>query len=310
VGSDPVEDAVRRALAEDLGAEGPGAGDPGTEGSGAASQGAEGLRARGPRVEADITTRAVVPPGARGRARLLAREEAVLAGSEAVERTFALLDPEVVVTWAAKDGDRVAPGDVVATVEGPLRAILAGERTALNFLGRLSGVATLTRRFVEAAGGVEVRPTRKTTPGLRALERAAVRAGGGGAHRMGLFDAYLVKDNHVAAAGGIRAAVERVRAADPGRRVEVECETLAQVREALEAGADEVLLDNMDLATLREAVRLARGRARTEASGRITLATVGAVAATGVDAVSVGALTHSAPAVDFSLEVEPGAPRD
>ncbi len=276
---DPVHEAVHRALAEDLGE------------------------------ASDITSEAVVPDGLRGRARLIANEDAILAGCEPFAVALAEFDHDISVEWSAKDGDRVRPGDVVATIEGRLRAILTAERTALNFIQRLSGIATLTRRFVDAAGGVEVRDTRKTTPGLRALEKAAVRAGGGTNHRMGLSDAYLIKDNHIAAAGGVGEAVRRARAARPGLWVEVECETIAQVREALEAEAHELLLDNMDPATLREAAELARGRARTEASGGVTLDNVATVAGTGVDAVSVGALTHSAPASDFSLEVEAVAPR-
>lgn len=275
---DAAREAVRRALAEDLGSEG------------------------------DVTTEAVVPPGTRARAGLIAGQEAVLSGTEAFEAAFRMVDPDVQVEWAAKDGDAVGPGDLVARVEGPLRAILGAERTALNFLQRLSGVATLTRRFVETASGVEVRDTRKTTPGLRSFEKAAVRAGGGANHRMGLFQGHFLKDNHIAACGGVGAAVERARSARPGLRIQVECETLAQVREAIEAGADELLLDNMDLETLTQAVRIVAGRARTEASGGVTLETVAAIARTGVDAVSVGALTHSAPAVDFSLELEGGSP--
>ncbi|MBI4728262.1 MAG: carboxylating nicotinate-nucleotide diphosphorylase [Acidobacteria bacterium] len=270
-----TREAVARALAEDLGDAG------------------------------DVTTEAIVPAAAPGRAVLVAREACVVAGLGAFEEAFRALEPAVKVTRLVAEGEPAAAGAVVARVEGPLRAILAAERTALNFLQRLSGIATLTRRFVEAAPGVQIRDTRKTTPGLRALEKYAVRAGGGTNHRMGLFDRVLVKDNHVAAAGGVGAAIARMRAARPGMPIEVECETLDQVREALEAGADELLLDNMDPAGLREAARLARGRARTEASGGVTLAMVGEIATTGVDAVSSGALTHSAPAVDLALEMEP-----
>lgn len=275
---DPVHEAVHRALAEDLGE------------------------------ATDVTTDAIVPADARGRAQLIAREDAVLAGAEAFEFAFREFDHDIVVDWSAKDGDRVAAGDVVATVDGEMRAILTAERTALNFIQRLSGVATLTRRFVDVAEGVEIRDTRKTTPGLRLLEKAAVRSGGGINHRMGLSEAYLIKDNHIAVAGGVAEAIERARTARPGMWIEVECETLAQVTEALDAGAHELLLDNMDPATLVEAVRMARGRARTEASGGVTLANVADVARVGVDSISIGALTHSAPAVDFSLEVE-RAPR-
>jgi nicotinate-nucleotide pyrophosphorylase (carboxylating) len=276
---DPVHEAVHLALAEDL------------------------------RESSDLTTEAIVPADARGRARLIALQDAVLAGTEAFAAAFLELDHGAVVEPAAKDGDLVHPGDVVATVEGSLRAILTAERTALNFLMRLSGVATLTRRFVEAAGGVEVRDTRKTMPGMRVLEKAAVRSGGGANHRMGLSEAYLIKDNHIAAAGSLREAVERARAAHPTLWIEVECETLEQVREALEAGAHELLLDNMDTRTMAEAVRIARGRAKTEASGGVTLSSIGDIARTGVDSISVGALTHSAVAVDFSLEVDGHASR-
>jgi nicotinate-nucleotide pyrophosphorylase len=276
---DAVREAVRGALAEDLGG------------------------------SVDVTTEAIVPADARGRARLIAKEDAVLAGCEPFELSFRELDPDASVDWQAKDGDRVRAGDVVAIVDGSLSAILTAERTALNFLQRLSGVATLTSRFVAAAGGVDVRDTRKTF-GSRALQKAAVRSGGGVNHRMGLHDVYLIKDNHIAAAGGIGEAVRRAREAQPDLRVEVECETLDQVHAALDACADELLLDNMDLETLAKAVALAKGRAKTEASGGVTLDTIGDIARTGVDSISVGAITHSAPAIDFSLEVDaPDAPR-
>ena len=276
---DPIHEAVHRAIAEDL-----------SESS-------------------DLTTEAIVPEAARGIARIIAEQEAVLAGTKVCSATFRELDHDAVVELSAKDGDVVCPGDVVATIQGSLRAILTAERTALNFLMRMSGVATMTRRYVEAAGGVEVRDTRKTIPGMRVLQKAAVRSGGGVNHRMGLSDAYLIKDNHIAAAGSVTEAIAKAKAAHPSLWIEVECDTLAQVGEALEAGAHELLLDNMDLATMTEAVRLARGRAKTEASGGVTLETIGEIARTGVDSISVGALTHSAPAVDFSLEVEADAPR-
>ncbi len=267
---------------------------------------AEDLRDAG-----DVTTLAVISADAAGRATLVARQDAVLAGGEAFEAVFAELDSRCETAWTAKDGDPLRAGQIVARVSGPLRAILAGERTALNFLQRLSGVATLTRRFVEAAAtpSVEVRDTRKTTPGLRTLEKAAVRSGGGVNHRMGLFEGIFLKDNHIAACGGVRPAIEAARSARPDLRVQIECETLDQVREAVDLGADELLLDNMTPAQLREAVALVAGRARTEASGGVTIETVREIAATGVDAVSVGALTHSAPSVDFSLEVA-GSPED
>lgn len=253
---------------------------------------------------ADVTTLAIVGEGARGRARLVARAACVVAGLDPFEACFVELDEGAKVIRHADDGARVEPGAAVATVEGSLRAILAAERTALNFVQRLSGIATLTRAFVEAAGGVPIRDTRKTTPGLRALEKAAVRAGGGASHRASLAEAILVKDNHVAVAGGVAEAIRRARAAAPGRPVEVECDALAQVRDAVDAGADEVLLDNMGPGMLAEAVSIVGGRAGTEASGGITLESVAAIARAGVGSISVGALTHSAPAADLSLEVE------
>ena len=274
---DPVHEAVHLALAEDLG------------------QGEH----------SDLTTGAIVPEGVRGHARLIAREDAVLAGTEAFDLSFLAFDPQAIIQWNAKQGDRVHAGDVVATVDADLRAILTAERTALNFIQRASGVATHTRRFVDAAGGTEVRDTRKTIPGIRLLQKEAVRAGGGVNHRMGLHDAILIKDNHIAFAGSVSEAISRVQKAFPALWVEVECETLDQVREALDAGANEILLDNMDPPTMAEAVKMTKGRAKTEASGGVTLDTIGAIAATGVDSISVGAMTHSAPAVDFSLEVEP-----
>ncbi len=275
---DPIHEAVHLAFAEDL------------------------------REASDITTEAIVPEAARGTARVIAGEDAVLAGTEALTAAFIELDHHASVDLSAKDGDLVRAGDVVATIEGSLRSILTAERTALNFVMRLSGVATLTRRFVDEAGGVEIRDTRKTTPGMRVIQKAAVRAGGGVNHRMGLSEAYLIKDNHIAAAGSVTEAVRRAKEARPALWIEVECDTLDQVREAIDAGANEVLLDNMDIAMLTEAVGIARGRVKTEASGNVRLDNVGAIARTGVDSISIGALTHSAGAVDFSLEVEPHAP--
>lgn len=248
--------------------------------------------------ENDITTLATVPEGALGRGILLAKQDCVIAGLDMFEACFEGLD----VARLCKDGDRVVPDTVVAGVTGDLRRILSVERTALNFVQRLSGIATLTRLYVEAAPGVEVRDTRKTTPGLRDLEKAAVRAGGGTNHRRDLSAAVLIKDNHIIAAGSIEAAIKAAQVT--GAHVEVECDTLEQVHAALEAGADELLLDNMDVATMTHAARLARGKARTEASGGVTLDTIGAIARSGVDSISVGALTHSAPAIDLSLEVE------
>jgi nicotinate-nucleotide pyrophosphorylase (carboxylating) len=251
----------------------------------------------------DVTTHAAVPADSKGRARLVAREACVLAGMDAFAATFTEFDPSVAVVILTPDGEHVRARGTIATVEGSLRSILTAERTALNFAQRLSGIATLTRAFVDASGGAEIRDTRKTTPGLRALEKAAVRAGGGTSHRSSLGEAILIKDNHIVAAGGVGAAVGSARA--DAVHVEVECDTLEQVQEALEAGADEILLDNMDLETLRKAAALVRehGR-RSEASGGVTLETVGAIAKTGIDSISVGALTHSARAIDLSLEVE------
>lgn len=255
------------------------------------------------RAREDITTIATVDAGARGRATLLAKQDHVIAGLAVFDACFAELDPDARIEHHAEDGDPIDAGTVVAVVEGSLRAILSAERTALNFVQRLSGVATLARMFVaEAEGHAQIKDTRKTTPLLRSLEKEAVLAGGGVNHRATLADAILIKDNHIVAAGGIDVAIKRAR--ETGRVIEVECDTLDQVRAAVDAGADEVLLDNMDVRTLSEAVAIARGRARTEASGGVTLDTVRAIAHTGVDSISVGALTHSAPAIDLSLEVQ------
>jgi nicotinate-nucleotide pyrophosphorylase (carboxylating) len=273
VATDTLERVVHAALAEDVGA-------------------------------GDVTTEATVAADAVGSAALLVKEPGVVCGLRAAETTFRALDPEIRFEAFASDGDVVEPPAIVARVTGSERAILTGERVALNFLGRLSGIATLTRRFVEAVEGtgVSVLDTRKTTPGLRALEKHAVACGGGRNHRFGLDDAVLVKDNHLQAAGSIRRAVELVRAASD-LSVEVECETLDDVREALDVGVDAILLDNMTLAELRESVALTAGRARLEASGGVSLDTIHAIAETGVDEISVGALTHSAPSLDVSLEL-------
>lgn len=250
----------------------------------------------------DITTLSVVPEETRGRARLIANERCVIAGLEAVHAAFTLLDPNLTVTLLVADGDPVDKGEVVATIEGRLRPILSAERVALNFIQRLSGIATLTRLYVESAGDAQILDTRKTTPGLRLIEKDAVYHGGGAQHRLSLSDGILIKDNHIAAAGSITAAVKAAQALN--RLVEVECDTLDQVREALAAGADEILLDNMDIPTLKAAVAVVGGQIPTEASGGITLVDIPEVAATGVDSISVGALTHSAPSIDFSLEIE------
>jgi nicotinate-nucleotide pyrophosphorylase (carboxylating) len=253
----------------------------------------------------DITTDLLLDPGVTARAQLLLKEPGVVSGLAAAEAVFRALDPEARFEPLAADGDRIETAPtVLARIEGSARTVLTGERTALNLLGRLCGIATLTRQYVDAVAGTGavILDTRKTTPGLRALEKEAVLHGGGQNHRLGLYDAILVKDNHLRLAGCIAAAVERLRSASP-LPVEVEAETLAQVREALEAGADRILLDNMPPSVLAEAVALVAGRAELEASGGVSLETVREIATTGVDFVSVGALTHSAPALDVSLEV-------
>src|SRR5919198_6414572 len=255
----------------------------------------------------DVTSLAVVPADALGRARIEQKAEGVIAGLHAAESVFRRVDPGL--RWHP----RVAEGEwreggLVAEVAGSARSILAGERVALNFLGHLSGVATLTARYVRTVGGTRARilDTRKTTPGLRALEKQAVLAGGGHNHRAGLFDAMLVKENHSALGGGVGEATRAALAAAPaGMPVEVECSTIEEVDEALAAGATRLLLDNMTTAELREAVARASGKAETEASGGVTLESVRAIAETGVDWISVGALTHSAPALDLSLLLDP-----
>ncbi|HVA84939.1 MAG TPA: carboxylating nicotinate-nucleotide diphosphorylase [Candidatus Saccharimonadales bacterium] len=254
----------------------------------------------------DLTTEGLVDPGLRCHARIIVREPGVVAGIGIVEAVYRELSRDVSFDWLARDGQRIeTAGRVIGRIDGPARALLTGERTALNLLGRLCGIATLTSRFVDAVAGTGavILDTRKTTPGLRALEKYAVRCGGATNHRMGLYDAVLIKDNHVAAADGVERAVRRARAAVPHRPIEVEADTLTQVHEALRAGADRVLLDNMPLPALREAVAIAAGRVPLEASGGVSLATVRDIALTGVDFISVGALTHSACALDVSLEV-------
>jgi nicotinate-nucleotide pyrophosphorylase (carboxylating) len=244
-------------------------------------------------------------------ARIFAKEAAVVAGAETAAEVFTRVDPQLVVRIVQASGLTVRAGDTVLEVRGPVRSILTAERVALNFLQRLSGVATLTRRYVEAVGGHRARilDTRKTTPGLRALEKAAVVAGGGMNHRFGLHDMVMVKDNHLVAEGRmaeLQAAIRRFRAENPGVRVEVEADTLEQVRGFLTLeGIDVILLDNMTCEALTEAVRLGAGRVQFEASGGVTLETVPQIAATGVDFISVGALTHSARAIDYSLELLP-----
>jgi nicotinate-nucleotide pyrophosphorylase (carboxylating) len=256
--------------------------------------------------EGDLTSAAVVPPGARARARIEQKAPGVAAGLRVAEKVFERVDPEL--RWHAHVAEgEWTQGGLMAELAGSAASILAGERVALNFLGRLSGVATLTARYVQAVEGtgVGILDTRKTTPGLRALEKEAVRAGGGVSHREGLFDAILVKENHAVLAGGVGVAARMALEAARDVTVEVECATLDEVVEAVDAGVNRLLLDNMPPDQLRRAVELAAGQASLEASGGITLETVREVAETGVDYISVGALTHSAPALDVSLLLEP-----
>ncbi len=273
-----IEEAVARALDEDLGRAG------------------------------DVTSIATIPETTPARAILVARQAGVIAGLPLAVATFQKLSPEIDIQAHVRDGAAVAKGVHVLTISGPARAVLAGERTALNFVGRLSGIATLTADYVRRTAGTKLRVccTRKTTPGLRALEKYAVRCGGGFNHRFGLDDAILIKDNHVAVAGGVRPVLERARA-HVGHlvKVEIEVDTLIQLRDVLDTGlADVVLLDNMDIPTLTEAVKLAQGRVVLEASGGITLDSIAQIAMTGVDYVSSGALTHSAPNFDVAIDIE------
>jgi nicotinate-nucleotide pyrophosphorylase (carboxylating) len=253
----------------------------------------------------DVTTEAVVPSELRGRGIILAKGAYIIAGLEVAAEAFSQLDPGCVFDRKRKDGDRCESGDILAELRGQAAAMLTAERTALNFLQRLSGIATLTRRFVDASGGtITVLDTRKTTPGLRALEKYAVRAGSGTNHRGGLDDGVLIKDNHVRLAGGLREAVKRMKDANPEMPIEVEAQSLEQVDEAIAAGADIILLDNLSLDLIREAVKRVKGRAKTEISGGVTLERISELARTGANYVSVGALTHSAPAADLSFELE------
>lgn len=254
----------------------------------------------------DVTTEATVPPELRARGAIVAKCDCVIAGLDVAEEAFRQLDPACTFTRRKRDGDRCAAGDIVAELSGRAGSMLTSERTALNFLQRLSGIATLTRRFVEAAGGaIVVLDTRKTTPTLRVLEKYAVRAGSGTNHRGGLDDGVLIKDNHIRLAGGVTEAVRRMKASKPEMRIEVEAQSLDQVDEALAAGADILLVDNLPLEQTREAVRRAKGRAEVEVSGGVTFDGLADLAKTGADYVSVGALTHSAPAADLSFELEP-----
>ncbi len=256
--------------------------------------------------DGDITTLSTIPEDARLTGRFLAKESGVVAGIHVVWRAFALLDPRVELLVLIGDGLCVERGQVIAQVSGPGRAILTGERVALNFLQRMSGIATTTRRYVDAVEGTAatILDTRKTVPGLRLLDKWAVRLGGGANHRIGLYDMVLIKDNHIAAVGSITEAVERVRANDPrGRLIEVEVTTLEQLGEALELPIDRILLDNMPPDVMREAVMMTGGRIPLEASGGVNEATVREIAETGVDFISVGALTHSVKAMDISLDL-------
>lgn len=273
-----LEEAVRAALREDLGRAG------------------------------DVTTDATILPGTRARARLNAREAGVVAGLDLARLTFELVDPTLTIRQAMADGTRIAGGDLLIEIAGEARSILMAERVALNFAGRLSGVASITRQVADAIAHTKARiaDTRKTTPGLRAFEKRAVRLGGGANHRFGLDDAILIKDNHIAAAGGVRQVLERARAyAGHMLKIEIEVDRLDQLAEVIAVGgADNVLLDNMDTATLRQAVAMNAGRFTLEASGGITLATAPAIAETGVDYLSAGWLTHSARCLDLGLDFD------
>jgi len=270
-----IEDAVRRALAEDLGDAG------------------------------DITTSATIPAGTTARAVIAARKAGVIAGVDIAKLAFAILDPAVQVTVKVQDGTKVGPGDIILEIAGPAHAILSAERVALNFLGHLSGIATSTAEIAAAIAHTKAKVccTRKTTPGLRAFEKYAVRCGGGVNHRFGLYDAVLIKDNHIAAAGGVAQAVQAARKA-VGHMVKIEAEVdaLSQIEDAIASGADVLLLDNMTPTQLAEGVTLVKGRAVTEASGSITAATAKAIAESGVDLMSVGWITHSAPCLDLGLD--------
>jgi nicotinate-nucleotide pyrophosphorylase (carboxylating) len=273
-----IDDAVTRALAEDLGRAG------------------------------DVTSTATIPDGTQGRAVVATREAGAISGLPLVAAAFRKLAPEIEIATHARDGASVTAKTALMSVAGDARAILSAERVALNFLGRLSGIATATHEFVRRVAGTQLRIccTRKTTPGLRALEKYAVRCGGGFNHRFGLDDAMLIKDNHIAVAGGIRAVLERARAsAGHLVKIEIEVDSLSQLQEVLDCGlADVVLIDNFDVATMKKAVDLVAGRLVIEASGGITLDSIAAIAATGVDYASSGALTHSSPALDVGLDIE------
>jgi nicotinate-nucleotide pyrophosphorylase (carboxylating) len=273
-----IDEAIHRALDEDLGRAG------------------------------DVTSIATIPEATPAHAVMVARQAGVIAGLPLAVATFQRLSPDIKIAPHVRDGAAVTKGTHVLTIDGPARAVLTGERTSLNFVGRLSGVATLTADYVRHTAGTKMRIccTRKTTPGLRALEKYAIRCGGGFNHRFGLDDAILIKDNHIAVAGGITPVLQRARAhAGHLVKIEIEVDTLLQLREVLDTGlADVVLLDNMDIPTLTEAVKLAQGRVVLEASGGLTFETIAAIAATGVDYASSGALTHSAPNFDVALDID------
>ncbi|HEU4766096.1 MAG TPA: carboxylating nicotinate-nucleotide diphosphorylase [Pyrinomonadaceae bacterium] len=252
----------------------------------------------------DVTTDSIVPAGATLRGRIIAKQDGIAAGLDVANEVFRTLSPQVTFDARVEDGSRVTRGTVLAEVRGEARALLTGERTALNFLGRMSGIATLTREFVDAVAGTSatILDTRKTAPGLRQLDKRAVELGGGQNHRTGLFDMVLIKDNHIDFAGSITAAVERVRASGTTLPIEVEARTLENVSEALALGVERILLDNMSPEMMRAAVKMTNGLAKLEASGNVTLENVLEVARTGVDYISVGALTHSPRVFDMSLE--------
>jgi nicotinate-nucleotide pyrophosphorylase (carboxylating) len=273
--SDEIEASIRHALAEDVGS-------------------------------GDATTNSIVSASARIEAFIKAKQHGVIAGLDVAAAVFHALDEEVDFRPEVSDGSSVESGTVVAKIYGSARSILTAERTALNFLGRMSGIATLTRQFVDSVEGTSVRilDTRKTAPGLRAIDKVAVRAGGGDNHRFGLYDMILIKDNHIDLAGSLQRAVELARSVRAELEIEVEARTLEHVKDAIALGVNRILLDNMSVETMAEAARLSGGRARLEASGNVTLATVRQIAETGVDYISVGELTHSAKVFDFSLIVK------
>jgi len=268
-----ILDTIQRALAEDIGA-------------------------------GDATTLSIVPPDATMRGQIIAKQDGIIAGLDVARAAYELLDSAVEFSPQLADGSRVARAGVLALVSGRTSSLLTAERTALNFLGRMSGIATLTRQFVDAVAGTRavILDTRKTAPGLRAVDKLAVKLGGGGNHRIGLYDMILIKDNHIDHAGGIEEAVRRAKAARSGLPIEVEARTMNDVRVALSLGVERILLDNMSVEMMAEAVRLTNGRAKLEASGNVTLETVRRIAETGVDFISVGALTHSAKVFDVSFD--------